>query len=295
MFFVRSLCRPGPVCLVCILFASASRATVCDDPGTSRYISANVVEHATSAIERSLGETAQQNQNLHIQLRSKSDHLYFGFSHRYTKFNFEGIEPQTNAHLHTSYFPVHWFVGDTRNVRLGLAPGASASSNILGHPRKYRSDTARLAVALVWQSPLSERLSSWYGVCGDYRFGGYKVYPTGGIAWRLHPDWTLDLGFPASRLTYNVTERLTTALSIAPDGDQWHVTDREFAEESSFVYKSYALDLSLRLAAGQHLSVAASIGRQVRNRFRMTLQSGERLQVSSEPVTRTGLEVRWRF
>jgi len=289
--------RPFSAIAWCVLCASftTGRASVCDDPGDEQYIAAGLVDHGTSVIESELGETSQQNQNLQVLLVSNTNRLHFGFSHHYTKFNFESIEPQTNAHLHTSSFPVHWYIGGRRDVRLAVAPQLSASSNVLGHPRKYRSDTARLALALVWQNRLTSKLRTWYGVCGDYRFGGYALYPTAGLAWQPRPDWTVELGFPSSRVGYDVTERISTGLGIAPDGNEWHVMDRDFARESRFVYESYALEWVVDLQIGSRFSLAAAVGRQFRNRYEMTLLNGDRVDLASEPVTRTGAEVRWRF
>jgi hypothetical protein len=43
------------------------------------------------------------------------------------------------------------------------------------------------------------------------------------------------------------------------------------------------------------LNVVAGVGRQLRNSFEMTLQSGERVSVQSGPVDRVSVEIRWRF
>jgi hypothetical protein len=272
-----------------------SRASVCEDPGASPYVSVALVKHDTSALERGLGENEQENQDVHI-LAKGSHNLRFGFSHRYTKFNFDAIEPQSNAHLHTSSVPIYWFTGDSRkNFRVSVAPTLSASSNVMGHPQKYRSDTVQMKLALVRQQRLSDRLIASYGICGDDRFGGYKLYPMAGLSWRPHPDWSLEIGFPSSSINYEITEMLTTGLRVAPDGSEWHVMGRDFVGESRLVYEAYALEWVLELRMGEKLSVAASAGRQLRNRFEMTLLSGERVDLESESVNRAGAEVRWTF
>ena len=268
---------------------------MCEDPGALSYVSAAVVDHDVSALERGLGATEQNNQELQILARGTAD-LSFGFSHRYSKFDFAGIEPQTNAHLHTSEFSLHWRRGDGHsNVRAAVAPTLSASSNVLGHPQKYRSDTLQLSLALVRQQRLSESVVARYGLCGDDRFGRYRFYPTAALEWRPHPDWTIDLGFPVSGVTYRISEFLSSELRAAPDGSEWHVMNRDFDAESRFIYESYAVEWLFEFEAGRHLSLVAGVGRQLRNSFEMTLQSGERLSVDSGPVDRISAEIRWRF
>jgi hypothetical protein len=277
-----------------MLFWSTGKAAVCEDPGTVSYVSAAVVDHDVSVLGPQ-GTTEQRNQELRMLARGPSS-LSLGFSHRYSKFDFTDIEPQTNAHLHTSEFALHWRRGSRRdNVRVSVAPTLSASSNVLGHPRKYRSDTWQLSLALVRQQPLSDSLVARYGLCSDDRFGRYRLYPTAALEWRPHPDWEIDLGFPTSAITYRIGDALSSVLRASPDGSEWHVMNRDFDAESRFVYESYAVEWLFEFETGNHLSLVAGIGRQLRSNFEMTLQSGERLSVDSRPVDRIRAEIRWRF
>jgi len=280
---------------LCMLFCGTSMASVCEDPGTVSYVSATVVDHDISELEHGLGATEQTNQELQILAQGPAT-LSFGFSHRYSKFDFAGIEPQTNAHLHTSTFALHWRRGNSHgNMRAAAAPTLSASSNVLGHPQKYNSDTLQLSLALVRQQRLSESVIARYGLCGDDRFGRYRFYPTAALEWRPHPDWEIDLGFPASSVTYRITDSLSSGLRAAPDGSEWHVMNRDFDAESQFVYEAYAVEWLFGFEPGRHLSLVAGIGRQLRNSFEMTLRSGERVSVQSGPVDRVSVEIRWRF
>lgn len=268
--------RVVPFTLFMLAWGTSS-ASVCEDPGTLSYVSAAVVDHDISVLERGLGGTEQKNQELQILARGPAN-LSFGFGHRYSKFDFAGIEPQTNAHLHTSTFALHWRRGDSHsNVRAAVAPTLSASSHVLGHPQKYRSDTLQASLALVWRQRLSESVIARYGLCGDDRFGRYRFYPTAALEWRPHPDWEIDLGFPASSVTYRLSDSLSSVLRAAPDGSEWHVMNRDFNAESRFVYESYAVEWLFGFEAGRHLSLVAGVGRQLRNSFEMTLQSGERV------------------
>jgi hypothetical protein len=281
--------------VLCTLFCGTSRASVCQEPGTLSYVSAGVVDHDISVLEHGQGTTEQKNQELEIFARGPAN-LSFGFSHRYSKFDFAGIEPQTNAHLHRSTFALQWRRGDSHdNVRAAVAPTLATSSNVLGHPQKYRSDTLQLSLALVRQQRLSASVVVRYGLCRDDRFGRYRFYPTATLEWRPHPHWEIDLGFPASGVTYRFSESLSSGLRAAPDGSEWHVMNRNFDAESQFVYEAYAVEWLFEFEAGEHLSLVAGVGRQLRNNFEMTLQSGERLSVESSPVDRVRAEIRWRF
>jgi hypothetical protein len=285
----------GAVSIIVMVCPVASRASVCEDPGTFSYVSGTVVEHDESALDAEPGTTGQLNQSVQMLVQGPRN-LAFGYAHRYTKFDFEGIDPQTNAHLHAAAFPVHWRRADLRrNFRAAIAPVLSTSSNVLGHPQKYTTDTLQLALAFVWQKRLSEVLAIRYGACGDDRFGRYRIFPVAGLEWQPRADWKVDLGFPTSSVTWKIRENLSTGVSATPDGSEWHVMDRGFDAESRLRHESYVIEWMLALNAGPHFSVSAGLGRQLRNHFEMTLQSGEIVETEGKDVDRVRAEVRWQF
>jgi hypothetical protein len=280
------------VCLVLAATPAEAAVAVCDDPETRSFAGAAFVYHDRSSLRERDGSTNQENQNLDVLIASPSQTWSFGFGHRYMIFDFSGIEAQTNAHLHTSWAPLHW---RARDLRVSAAVALSASSNVMGHPQEYSSDTLQLLVALVAVNEISDDLAIDYGVCGDHRFGEYRVYPVAGVDWRPHPDWRLELGFPKTRVAYAVTPELASSLQIAPDGNEWHVENRDFSAASAFVYEAIALEWITEWEPRPQLTLALSLGRQLRNRYEMTLANGERVSVSGEPADRVGFEVRWRF
>jgi hypothetical protein len=283
----------GAVALATLAAAPAQAGvTVCDDPAAHSFVAGAFVYHDRSSLRQRTGATDQENQDLDVLVASPSKPFSYGFGHHYMIFDFSVIEPQTNAHLHTTFLPLHWQRND---LRLSAAAALSASSNVMGHPQEYESETLQLLFALVLAREINERLTFDYGICGDHRFGAYRVYPVAGIAWQPHPDWQLELGFPRARIGYTLVEQLTTALQIAPDGNEWRVENRDFSAESDFVYKAIALEWITAWEPWPGLSLAVSLGRQLRNRYEMTLASGERVTVSGEPADRIGFEVRWRF
>ena len=119
--------------------------------------------------------------------------------------------------MHTSSFPVHWRTGDG-TFRAALAPALSASSNVLGHPQKYRGDTLQMAFALIWQQRISADVTARYGLCGDHSFGDYRTYPSAMLEWQPNDKWNVELGYPASGVTYRPSDLFTIGLHAAPDG-----------------------------------------------------------------------------
>jgi hypothetical protein len=287
------------VVLAVVLFASTfchAGADVCSDPGDASFASVDFANHDASPLDGIDADTNQQDQNFNVLFAAAGKRWLLGVSHRYKIFDFSGIEPQTNAHVHTSFIPLHWrSPGARRSVRISVAPALSGSSNVMWHPQQYEGTTLQLLFAWAVQTRFSERLSTTWGICGDHRFGEYALYPVAGIVWRPHPAWEFGLGFPATHVRYDVTEGISSTLQIAPDGNEWHVMDRDFEEESRLVYESVALEWVTSWQLGPHLTVAVSVGRQLRNRYELTLENGDRVHLSSAPADRFGAGIRWRF
>jgi hypothetical protein len=284
--------------LVAAVFAGTlchAAADVCSDPGDASFASVEFANHDESPIDGTEAETNIEERDFDL-LFAPGKRWLLGASHRYTIFDFSGIEPQTNAHVHTFFIPLHWRLpGDRHSVRVSAAPALSASSNVLSHPQEYEGATLQLLFALAVQTRFSDHLSMNWGICGDHRFGEYEVYPIAAIAWRPHPAWELQLGFPVTRVRYDITEGISSALQLAPDGNEWHVMDREFENESRLVYESVAFEWVTSWRLGPHLSVSVSAGRQLRNRYALTLENGDRVHLSGAPANRFSAGLRWRF
>ncbi|HZD52268.1 MAG TPA: hypothetical protein VE175_04425, partial [Woeseiaceae bacterium] len=189
-----------------------ARVAVCEDPGEDSYAAVTFIDHEHSSLHDRPGSTNQQNQDFDFLVASASGRFAWGFGHRYLIFDFADIDPQTNGHLHTSFVPLHWRFGAHSELRFSTAIALSASSNVIGHPQEYESETSQLMAALVATRGHSDTLTFRYGICGDHRFGEYAIYPTLGIAWRFSPGWLLDLGFPYSLVRYDATENLRSTL-----------------------------------------------------------------------------------
>ena len=288
-------------CMILFLYLfciqdSLARVDICRTPIAYSYLSMEISSHNKSAFERNLGETEQENFNLDLIIRSEDNSLLFGVGYRYSFFNIDMFDPQTNGYLHTFFLPLHRISqNDVRSFRFSIAPALSASSNGMKNPGRYTVDAFQLLAALVWDWRLSDRVSLQYGLCGDHRFGNYRIYPLIGVHWQLHPVWTIELGYPTSQLRYQFSAGSTSSLQITPDGNEWYVLDKNLAQHSQFVYQSYALEWSFDWQLGAKLTLTTSVGRQLHNHYEMTLRDGSRVRLAGESAKRFAARLRWRL
>jgi hypothetical protein len=281
--------------LACVPDSLAS-VDICQKPVSDSYFSTDFNKHNQSSLEGNLGNARQENYDLDLVVKSKDNGLSFGFGHRYTIINFDRITPGTNGHLHTLFLPFHKLSQNNhRNFRVSIAPAVSASSNVINHPGRYTADALQLLAALVWDRHLSDQVSLQYGICGDHRFGSYQIYPLISVHWQLHPDWEAELGYPAARLSHQLSPKLNSVLRITPDGNEWYVLDEDRTQRSKFVYESYALEWTFNWQVREKLTLTASVGRQLRNRYQITLQDGSRIQLAGDSASRIAAGLRWRF
>lgn len=288
--YIAGLC----VFLSCFSNVAAS-VDICQQPTAYSHLSIAQYNSQTSSIANRIGETNLENDHLDL-LFHLNDNLAIGAGHRYTILNARSIDPQTNGHLHTIFLPLHRFVqSDHGSFRFSIAPALSASSNVISDPGKYNGDALQLLAAVIWSKPLSDRTNIRYGICGDHRFGRYAIYPSVSVDWQPHADWRIELGLPSSQFTYQISQSLTSSLRIAPDGNEWHVRDKSLERQSQLIYESFLLEWTFNWKAHEHFLVTASVGRQLHNRFEMTLMDDSRMRLHSDPVARIGAALAWRF
>jgi len=176
-----------------------------------------------------------------------------------------------------------------------LAPALSGSSNVMRDPGEYSADTFQLMVALLWSRELTDAMTLRYGVCGDHRFGDYAIYPSVGVAWQPGDDWIVELGFPDTRITYKVSAGVSLSLAAAPDGNEWHVKNRNLDRESQLVYEATLVEGMISWQVHERIAISAGYGRLLNNRYDMTLQDGSQVTLSSAAESRFTAYVEWRF
>jgi len=284
------------ICLsIGCLSPSLASVDICQQPTAYSQLSIAYYKDEKSTFESGTGEIGQENTNFDLLLHSKKNWA-FGVGHRYTILNVDGLQLQTNGHLHTFFLSLHkQSQSDHGSFRFSVAPALSASSNVMKDPGEYSADAFQLLAALVWRNTLSDRVTLRYGACGDHRFGRYEIYPLISFDWQPHADWTIELGFPTTRVAYQVSKNITSSLRIAPEGNEWHVKDKNLEKQSQLVYEASLLEWTINWQAHEHFRISASVGRKFHNRYEMTLLDDSRVSLSSDSVTRIGAALAWRF
>ncbi len=283
--------------LLAVAWPAAARPSpaVCEAPEPYSFASVAFVAHARAALAPGSGATDQDTRDFALGVAGGAGRFTWGLAHRYQIFGFSGIEPQTNGHLHTSWIPLHWRFGAARRWRVSVAPALSTSSNVYRRPREWDGESFTLLAAAVARTRLSHRFSVRYGVCGDHRFGEYALYPVAAVTWRPDAHWQLDLGFPVTSVRFEPSRRVRSTLAVAPDGNEWQVADRELAASSRLVYEAVALEWTTEWRVRPSLALSFSLGRQLDQRYGMTLANGERVALDGAPADRVGFGIRWIF
>ena len=282
------------LCLPCISF-SASTIDVCQEPAAQSHLTMGYFKYEQTPFEGNLGTSDRENFSTDLLFHLNSNWI-LGAGHRSEILNVDGLDLQTNGFLHSFYFPVYWVSRSAeKSFQFSIAPALSASSNVTKDPSEYTADAMQVLASVVWGRQMSDRLSLRYGVCGDHRFGGYRVYPLISANWQPHPDWRIELGFPTSQISYRITERLASSLRIAPNGNEWYVKDRSLQKHSQLTHEAYVLDWQFNWLANEHFMLTASVGREFHSRYELTLQDESSVRLSSDPASRIGVALAWMF
>jgi hypothetical protein len=288
-------------CLICVglvlpcVSSASTSAEVCQAPNPETHLSVAYYNQEKSALGTNGGTSNVENFSTNFLYRTRSKWAY-GFGHRMTVLNVDGIDLQTNGYLHTFFLPVHRIsTSGDRSFRFSIAPALSGSSNVTKSPEEYSSDALQLLAALTWERQLRERWALSLGVCGDHRFGDYRIYPAVSANWKPHPSWSLELGFPRSQLSVQVSKSLASVLRIEPNGNEWYVKDSSLQMDSQLVYEAYLLEWAVKWRALEHLVLSASVGREFDRRYEIALLDESVVRLSGDAATRVGVNVAWVF
>lgn len=287
------LCGVG-LGLPCISGGATSIDT-CQEPAAESHLTIAFYNQEKSSLESGQGVVDKVNYNSDFLFRPDND-WSFGFGHRSTNLNVEGLELQTNGYLHTFFLPVHRIQhSEGKSLRFSLSPALSASSNVAKDPGEYTRDAFQLMAAIVWSRQVSDRLGLNYGLCGDYRLGGFQVYPMIGFKWQPDPDWKIEIGFPASQLSYELSNNVSSWLRISPDGNEWYVRDKSLEKDSRLIYEAYLLELVFNWRLSQHFTISGSVGSEFDARYEATLLDESRVRVQNHSAARIGVALAWFF
>lgn len=280
--------------LPCIANGSTN-IDICKDPATETHIAIAYYDQEKASFEESPGATNRVDYSTDFLLKSNEKWI-LGFGHRTTILDVDDLALQTNGHLHTGFLAAHRIShSEGKSFRFSIAPVISGSSNVTNRPDEYTQDALQLLAAVVWSAPVSEQLGLSYGICGDHRLGEYQVYPVVSFRWQPRTDWGIELGFPTSRISYEVTKIFNISLLVSPNGNEWYVKSKSREKDSKLIYKAYVIEGALNWRLHQHFSLTASIGREFNGRYEMTLFDDSRVRLSSDTATRVGVALAWFF
>lgn len=170
-------------------------------------------------------------------------------TYAYEEVSLHAGAPATNGHLHR--IGVRSGV-DIKRLALEVEAGLHGSSNRFKH-REFDREAVVLQFAMHYRSTSAIGI----GVYGDYRFGGFHVYPGLLATFAFEGSGEVELDLPRSARWYSRERRWT--VGIERYGQKWSALDR--AQETA---SKYYLD-EWRLSAGfngkyQPISWGASIG-----------------------------------
>lgn len=99
--------------------------------------------------------------------------------------------------------------------------------------------------------------------------GENKVLPMVGLHWSFAPDWSLDLGFPRTGITYQVTEALRVTTGATFHGGTYYIEDTPLSEprETYMEYQEIRFGLGAEYRFSQNLSIGIEGGAVLERKF----------------------------
>lgn len=238
----------------------------------------------------------------HLEIRPRDNQaIAVGFGHQYSIVDIDNlpgsgdreISPVTNGHLHTLYIPMDLssLVGEP--WRLRLEPALSISSNLLKKPGSIGADAWQPNVALLGRFDESPSSHWELGLCGDYRFGDYRVYPSASWNWQKG-RWSLRLGYPDAGIEASINEALSTGLRVSPAGNRWFVHDSD-AGDSLFIHEAWRAEWYLDWHFARSWNVNINLGKLLHNHYEFELESGRRFRDDTRPPWQVRLGIVWHY
>jgi hypothetical protein len=276
-----------PVIIV-LLYAAPVAAM---DTGDNSYCSHTQQRHFSVFSERlqdaELGDSsAEDSSELSYQGRgitsglisSRSDEKTSSvdFDYRYTILGFDdAARPDTNGHLHSITVPVTGRVDrEDRTAVYYLAPALSVSSNALKDPALLDADALQLRAGLWYRKVIDDKRAWFAGLRADYRFGSYRLYPLAGYCWKPDPAWQLQLALPDFSITRYFAGGFSIGLFASPDGNRWHVFNKDKTRESDLTYNAIVSGISVDWQINRSVGLSAGIISHNRRRLSYLDETG---------------------
>ena len=227
-------------------------------------------------------------------LPTKSDNsVSWSYLHQYTILDVaNSVAPQTNGHLHSLRLPV-WWRGSQRNLQIGIEPALSISSNMLKNPEEIESESWQLRFAMQKFTPISKHWQWVFGLCGDYRFGDYKIYPVIG-AILDQANWRIYLSFPDIEVTRIWGNGWSSAFKVEPYGSKWFVKDSQLIQSSDVVFESLLTSISISKDFS-NWSLLFSLQNNSNNNLKLVLQDNSVFTSNINHFSSVNLKASWHF
>lgn len=167
--------------------------------------------------------------------------LSLGAGYEYRILDLQAGQPAHNGHLHQLGMTAYWQRADWQ---VELNAGLHGSSNMFANQR-FHADALVLEGQAMWQwqaPALHEELA--VGLAGDYRFGGFALYPRFDFEseW-LGLDWQLHLPVAARLASADGRWRL----ALQRQGEKWAALDRSLSRQSAIYLSHWQLTSEIRL------------------------------------------------
>lgn len=287
--------------LACMLIAAGSIAhsapSPCRDQAKGQFIFSTESGEQT-AFDRLPGADVSIDRQAFLFMPAGDEanrKIRVGYGHRYSVIDFQGmpVDPSSNGHLHTLYMPIDLSSLLDESWTLQLQPAISISSNLLKDPDEIRGDGLQLNFALARRLAESGDTHWTAGVCGDHRFGAWRVYPT--LAWIMEGETlSLRIGYPDNLARVRLGRDWSTGMRLYPDGNRWLVHDDDIAD-SVYEHEGWRLEGFLDWRFAPHWQAALSAGKILNSNHELLLENGDNFSSDSDEPWQVRLELARRF
>ena len=206
---------------------------------------------------------------------------------QYTIVDFDNsIAPMTNGHLHSWDFPVSWYrKGADYALTYYLAPVVSVSSNALKNPDLLDTDALQLWAGAVYKKELDPESAWLLGLRSDHRFGPYRVYPVAGFCWQPNGNWQLQLALPDFSISHFFSNGINIKLFAEPDGNKWHVFNKDTTSSSDFIYNAVVTGLSIEWQINPTVSLEFIAVKNSEQEYSFALDDGTQVDTGAQSST----------
>ena len=154
-----------------------------------------------------------------------------------------------------------------------------------------------MSMVLSWedQRRLFGAIEGLIGLCGDDRFGSFKVYPSVGVVWPIGERARLRLAYPDSRLDWRLSHRISAALSLAPAGGQWRVYATDSEQASNFHWRAWETEAQLDWRLWKKARVTLAVGQRLQQQLRFRLQDNSPFKLEPGDALYWSLGLQWQL